>query len=212
MRRSIIYNDRMARQRPIQQIVFDFGGVLMHGEIEAMIPYLADKYGTAAPVAFQTRVLDDWRRAMTNPAHDRAFWQCTAQALHIPVRRLFEEFMAFPKPQKDVIAIARRLRRSYPLAMLTDQIRSWHLPLMKRFRLHAAFPTVVTSYNEHVAKPDARIFTRLTDRLGIDPQVCLIVDDRKENIRAALHLGMRAVRFTDAAALKRELKKMGVSV
>jgi epoxide hydrolase-like predicted phosphatase len=195
----------------IERIIFDFGGVLMHGEIEEITPYLADKYEVGAK-AFEVNVLNDWLKAMVNPGHDRTFWMLTAKQLGIPVKDLFAEFMAFPRLQTDVVEIVRGLHRRYSLAMLTDQIRSWHVPLMAQFHLNGLFDPVVTSYGEHLAKPDPRMFSRLIERLSADPKECLLIDDRQENIAQAKALGVTAIRFRDADQLRAELEQKGITL
>ncbi len=195
--------------QPIQRIIFDFGGVFMQGEIEDIAPRLAEKYGVD-PTLFQENVLRDWLKAMTDPGYDRTFWMLSAKQLRIPMKQLFGEFMSFPRLQTDVVGIARGLRRRYPLAMLTDQIRSWHIPLMKQFRLNGMFSTVVTSYEERLSKPDPRIFLRLVDRLSADPKECLLIDDRPANLVPANAMGMATILFRDADRLRAELERMGV--
>jgi putative hydrolase of the HAD superfamily len=57
-----------------------------------------------------------------------------------------------------------------------------------------------------VAKPDPRAFQLVLGDLGAQPAEVLFIDDRPENTRTARDLGMRAITFTSAAALDRELR------
>ena len=56
-------------------------------------------------------------------------------------------------------------------------------------------------------KPERAIYELTLDRLGegVSPEECVFVDDLDVNCEAARALGMRAVRFEDAAQAKAEL-------
>jgi 2-haloacid dehalogenase len=70
------------------------------------------------------------------------------------------------------------------------------------------FRGVVVSGVELVTKPDPAIYRVLLDRYGLDPARTLFVDDRADNVDAAARLGFRAVRFTDAETLRREVDRL----
>jgi putative hydrolase of the HAD superfamily len=59
-------------------------------------------------------------------------------------------------------------------------------------------------------KPDPAIYRRALDILGSDPKRTLFIDDRQENVDGAVGVGMRAIRFTGAEALRSELGRLGV--
>jgi FMN phosphatase YigB (HAD superfamily) len=48
------------------------------------------------------------------------------------------------------------------------------------------------------------------DILGKAPQRVLFIDDRAENAAAAVAVGMKAIRFQGATALRSELENLGV--
>ena len=56
-----------------------------------------------------------------------------------------------------------------------------------------------------LAKPDPAVYEAVLDDLGTTPQSVLFIDDRAENVLAAAALGLRAVRFTSAQKLPRQL-------
>ncbi len=72
------------------------------------------------------------------------------------------------------------------------------------------FEAIVVSGEVKVVKPDPLIFRHLLDRHGLDPATTVFIDDSAANIRAASALGMTAIRFTDAVALRRELVALGL--
>ena len=61
-----------------------------------------------------------------------------------------------------------------------------------------------------VIKPDPRIFELRIERFAIDPHRAVFIDDVEANAAAARSLGFRAIRFTDATALRAELVSLGL--
>ena len=80
----------------------------------------------------------------------------------------------------------------------------------ERFDFLAWFEGIVISGEVGVNKPDRRIFDHLAEQFGIEPAAALFIDDSSANVDAAKALGFRAIRFTDATALRRELVRLGL--
>jgi 2-haloacid dehalogenase len=74
----------------------------------------------------------------------------------------------------------------------------------------ALFDDIVVSGAEGVAKPDPEIFTILARRLGHPVAGVFYTDDNVRNVEAARAAGMDAVPFTDAAALRADLRRRGL--
>lgn len=71
---------------------------------------------------------------------------------------------------------------------------------------------IVVSGEEGLAKPDPAIFSLLIDRYDLTPAETVFVDDAPANVEAAARAGLRAVRFTTTADLRRELVRLGLPV
>jgi 2-haloacid dehalogenase len=81
---------------------------------------------------------------------------------------------------------------------------------LERFDFLGWFEGIVISGEVGVNKPDRRIFEHLVQRFGIEPEAAVFVDDSPANIDAATDLGFRAIRFTDATALRLVLVRLGL--
>jgi 2-haloacid dehalogenase len=84
--------------------------------------------------------------------------------------------------------------------------RDKHAHLFDRFR------DVVVSGNEKLVKPDPAIYRLALERFGLAPHEAVFVDDNADNVAAAAALGIAAVHFTDADALRRELAGLGLQL
>ncbi|MFK3676657.1 HAD-IA family hydrolase [Microbacterium sp. NPDC090218] len=71
--------------------------------------------------------------------------------------------------------------------------------------LRDIFSLMVFSAELHLAKPDAEIFATALALAEVAPGDTLFIDDRVENLDAALQEGIRIYRFHTAAGLREEL-------
>jgi 2-haloacid dehalogenase len=70
----------------------------------------------------------------------------------------------------------------------------------------------VISGIEGVAKPDQEIFEILLNRYDLEPAATVFIDDTAANIAAARAIGMRAIGYSGAGQLRRDLRELGVPV
>lgn len=194
----------------ITVIVFDFGGVLLsNDDIQEIGKYLAAKYH-ANREELNKIILEEWFKARTDPKYDASFWKNVSDKLNISPKQLSDEFIAFPQPLPETIQLVHDLEPHYKLAMLSNQILSWHIPLMKKHNLEKIFSPIVTSYEEHVAKPNEGIYLNLLAKLSVDPSQCIFIDDRDYNLTPAKNIGMQTLLFSTPIKLKEDLKLLGI--
>ena len=72
------------------------------------------------------------------------------------------------------------------------------------------FDGVVVSGLERLVKPDPRIFRVFCERYSLAPEECVFIDDNEVNVSAARSIGMQAIHFTSADALRAELMGLGL--
>lgn len=72
------------------------------------------------------------------------------------------------------------------------------------------FRGVVVSGDERLVKPEAAIYRLALARFGLAPHEAVFVDDNADNVAGAAAVGMTALRFTDAPALRRDLAELGL--
>ena len=72
------------------------------------------------------------------------------------------------------------------------------------------FEGIVISGEVRIAKPDARVYRHLLERYSLEPATTVFIDDSAANVDAAGALGMIAIRFEGAEALRRELAGLGL--
>lgn len=79
-----------------------------------------------------------------------------------------------------------------------------------RYPFLGHFRDIAVSGDEGLVKPDAAIYELLLRRNGLDADQSLFIDDSLKNVTAAEQVGMKGHHFTSPAALRAELRKLGL--
>ncbi len=118
------------------------------------------------------------------------------------------------EPKPDSLAVLREMAEGGHCrnAMLNNESRSLNLYRIKTFGLDRLFDLYFSSCFLGVRKPSLDIYERVLDIVQLDPARCLFIDDRAANLEYPRKRGWRTIRFTDAAALRRDLAAHGIPI
>ena len=97
-----------------------------------------------------------------------------------------------------------------PLYSITDNVKEIVSFLKTKYNFFDKFIGVVISANIGVLKPSEKIYQYLLDRYQLVPQDTVFIDDLHTNVEGARMVGMEGIHFSDAAACRNELKRLGV--
>ena len=67
---------------------------------------------------------------------------------------------------------------------------------------------IIISAEEGIAKPDERIYQIALDKMGVEPEEAVFLDDLSANVEAARQLGMKAVQFLDTSQALSEIRAL----
>jgi 2-haloacid dehalogenase len=195
-------------------VVFDLGGVLIDWNPRHLYRSLFDDE------AAMERFLAEVTTQAWNLEQDRG--RPFAEAVGALVREHPEQadlieayWRRWPEmlgdPHAEVVAILAELRAtSVRLLAMTNWSAETYPLAIPRYPFLDWFEAVIVSGRERLVKPDPAIFRVLIDRYRIEPAGTVFIDDTAVNIEIAAQLGFRAIRFTDAPALRRELESLGL--
>lgn len=74
------------------------------------------------------------------------------------------------------------------------------------FEFYSLVDGYVVSAAEKLKKPNPAIYKLLCNRYQLKPKECLFIDDRQDNVEAAIQVGMKAVLFEGYESLKAYLE------
>ena len=125
----------------------------------------------------------------------------------------FKAYMlAQSAPFAETIDLARALSRTgrYRLMTINNESDELNRHRLERFGLREIFIAFFSSCWIGALKPALRIYGMALAMSQANPQASVFIDDRERNLDPARTLGMRTIRFTDAARLRQELADLGV--
>ncbi len=201
----------------IQAIIFDMGGVLAHeswgrarlAEFDAMLGW---EPGALVQMLFSGPAWEAYSTGEISPAE---YWAQTGEPL---AGRLPQDFIFFKDnfwgAELDLatVALARRLRARYHIALLSNASPFLPAGLLKEPHLAGLFDHVIISAYVGMRKPDPEIFHYTSRLLNLAPGACVLIDDKVRNTSAAEELGMKAVVHVGALETERALRALGVNV
>ncbi len=102
-------------------------------------------------------------------------------------------------------------QRGLLTAIVSNMGDSVHEHMVRELRWLSRFDVLVWSYQLGIAKPDPAIYRYVLEKLGTQPAETLFIDDKAENVDAAVALGMKGIIFSDLEKLRADLVKSGLS-
>jgi FMN phosphatase YigB (HAD superfamily) len=95
---------------------------------------------------------------------------------------------------------------TYRTAICTNNVRPWaawrdHVPT-------DGFDVVVDSCEVGLRKPEAAIYRLVAERLAVDVERCLMLDDFVENVDGARAVGMQAILVDETSAARESALRM----
>lgn len=194
----------------IKAMIFDYGGVLDTGK---GFRYFAEKHAeefNKTPEELHSIIKKYWRPARTEKISSGEFWEGISRELKCD-REHFEFLMKdFTVVDEEALELVKLLKKKYKLALLSNHIRDWLEEYIDKNNLREIFDLIVTSYDVGIEKPNTGIYEKTIEKLGVEPEECVFIDDQGVNLPPAEELGMKAILFRDVDQLKKELKELGV--
>lgn len=196
----------------VKNIVFDLGGVVFARDVKKLERDFIDFFSYIM-LPEMPRFWEDYDRGVRS--YDEVIGDlCDYNACD---RAKAEEYLRRSILMQEAVPSTERLiaelkAAGYKLYVLSNMSREF-IEFLRRVPVYAAFDGEVVSCEEHVVKPERRIYEILLERYGLDAGQTLFIDDRASNIEAARELGIGGFLFdhTDpegsCAALRERLIK-----
>lgn len=107
---------------------------------------------------------------------------------------LFVEKLASVRVIEPVVAVARRVALTHPVAIASGGPRDVVGQSLSFSGLASLFSIVVTADDVVHGKPSPDMFLLAAERMGVEPARCLVFEDAEPGMRAAEAAGMKWVR------------------
>ncbi len=197
-------------------VIFDWGAVLMRTvDIRSRMAWerrLGLAPGDLADLFFRGAT---WQDAQRGRATTDDAWAEVARHLGLDEEGtaiLRQDFWAGDRLDEDLVTLIRELRAGGLRVALLSNFAAELPALLTDMGLSDLFDIVVVSGLEGVIKPNAAIYQRTLERLGVAAEEAIFIDDQQANVKAARDLGITSVRFRGTLHLRRALAATGLPV
>jgi putative hydrolase of the HAD superfamily len=194
----------------LQTVISDFGGVLTSPLLGSFVAFQdetsisMENLGNAMQRISErdgSHPLFDLEKGLISEADflNRVADELEPEIGHRPDMHSFTEiYFNALEPNAPMVELMRELQgRGLRMALLTNNVREWEPRWRTMVPIDEIFELVVDSAFVGCRKPEPRIYEILLERLGVEAQGCLFVDDVEVNCEAARELGMTAVHFRE---------------
>jgi putative hydrolase of the HAD superfamily len=195
-------------------LVFDLGGVVVRWDPDAIIAGVFADSETRAKVRAGVFGHADWlaldrgtlprEQAIARAAKRTGLAESEIEKLLLQVP---PSLVAFP----DTVDLLYRLNaKGHPLYCLSNMHFASIEHLEQAYTFWEVFSGAVISCRLQLCKPEPAIYAHLLKTYGLEARETLFIDDVDKNLHAATALGIRTLRFENAAQCERELRALGL--
>jgi epoxide hydrolase-like predicted phosphatase len=195
----------------IKALISDFGGVLMRTRTNDSRRALERRLGLPLDT-IEARVFgsDLSLKAMCGEVSEDELWRALERELDLPrfgmTWQAFQgEFFAEDFLDEELVDLIRRVRPGLQTGLISNAWSGLREVLHTRVPIADAFDVLVISAEEKIMKPDPRIYRLVLDRLGVQPDEAIFLDDFIENIHGANALGMIGLHFRTSEQAQQDI-------
>jgi putative hydrolase of the HAD superfamily len=195
-------------------LVFDLGGVVVRWDPDAIAAGVFSDPGMRAKVKAAVFEHADWLELDRGTlGRDEAIARAAKRTgvAENNIKRLLHavppSLVLFP----DTVDLLYRLKaKGHPLYCLSNMHFASIEYLEKTHSFWEVFDGAVISCRLNLCKPEPGIYEHLLRTHRLKAEETLFIDDVQKNLDAAAQLGVRTLRFENAAQCERELRALGL--
>ncbi len=183
----------------IKNIIFDIGGVIFDDKNDS----LSNKFNISSKRAKEISkiaFIDNFNECMKGYISSEDYIK--SMIIKYPNIKEELEYILSPKYydetfplKKDIYnKIVELYNKGYNLYILTNNTKFSYDYIKNKINL-SYFKGVVCSYEEHLIKPDTRIYELILNRYNLNKDETIFFDDNYENVESANGIGLKSVIF-----------------
>ncbi len=191
-------------EKGVKNVVFDLGQVLLKYDWEGYLHslgYEGELFEIMADAIFRNQ---DWVTGDAGTVTPEEWGQLfveNAPEYEADIRKVFSgirnTISQFPYVKRWIDLLKKEGYRLYFLSNYSEKL---HKDTVHHMDFMEEFDGGIFSYEVKCIKPDLKIYELLLEKYHLNPEETIFYDDRKENVDAALKLGIKAKIFTPEIA------------
>jgi putative hydrolase of the HAD superfamily len=187
----------------IKAIIFDCFGVIVGKGFEHTY-YLAG----GDPKADKEFIDYTLARANLGYIDDDKFSESMANKIGISLEDWRESEIKAELPDEQLLSFIKDLRKTYKTAILSNANGGILERKIGKEELRECFDEVIVSAEVGLVKPNPEIYKYAADKLDVELNECLFIDDKKSFTEVANSLGMSSIVYKDFIGFKKEIDEL----
>lgn len=197
----------------IQAIIWDMGGVLMRTENRQPRNELAQSvdisYEELNQLVFASASA---LQAEIGAIEDKEHWQNVASVLSLSstdLPQFIEKFWSGDELDLQLLGWISSLRNQYKIGLLSNAWKGTRATLLSKYpQFLDPFHAAIFSAEVGIRKPAAQIFSLILEKLNVEADKALFVDDFAANIDGAHAAGLQVVQFLNREQVIKEISAL----
>ena len=185
----------------MKAIILDMYGVIVKQTGDDFVPYVQQTF----PNVSADEIYEPWFRANVGEIPSLEVWKSIG--FQGDLETIEKDYLDTIELSDGFIDFVEKIRGKYKLAIISNDSSRWSKYLREKFDINRHFDVISISGDLKIQKPDERIFLLTIEKLGVNAEDCIYIDDREGNLEAAKKVGMKTVLLNS-----RNVSYEGVSV
>jgi putative hydrolase of the HAD superfamily len=196
----------------IRAVFWDLGGVLVRTEDHTTRENLAIRLGMSR-TELENLVFagDSGNRAQLGEINAKQHWQNLGSNLGLSIEEMVvfqRDFWGGDQLDTALIESIRALRTRHKIGLISNAFSDLRQIITNVWNIEDAFDDMTISSETGIMKPDPRIFQIALERLDVQPQESIFIDDFPHNVDGARNINMRAIHFQTRDQTLSELENL----
>jgi putative hydrolase of the HAD superfamily len=198
----------------IKGVIFDFGNVLYRFDnmifverISKRSPYSKERIQKI--LYEESSMIEDYESGRISSVE---FFRSARKLLRldISVTKFKRAFTDIFTPITETLELIPKLKKDYSLGLLSNT-NEWDFEhCISEIDIFPFFDAVSLSYVVGAKKPDPRIFMDCLNKIGLEPEECIYIDDIETYSKKATSMGMTGHTYIDHEGLVSFLEDEGI--
>lgn len=198
----------------IKNIIFDIGNVLVGftwREFYAGFGYGDEMLERLAEATVRSAMWDEVDRGVLSDEELVEGFIRNDPSLEQDLRRIFRNIHGLIVKYEYAAPWVKSLRDAgYHCYYLSNFSRKVRVDCREALEFLEYMDGGVFSYEDHLIKPDTKVYELLLARYGLKAEECVFMDDTERNLPPAEKLGIHTILFQDRKQAASELERLGV--
>lgn len=171
----------------MKAIVLDMYGVIVKQTGDDFVPYVQNTF----PNLSEEEICTPWFKADIGEMTSLEVWKTIG--FQGDLEKIEEEYLETIELSDGFIDFIEKVKGKYKLAIISNDSSRWSKYLREKFDINRYFDVISISGDLKIQKPDERIFLLTIEKLGVNAEDCIYIDDRTGNLNAAKKVGMNPI-------------------